>query len=175
MYKFFIQRVIAMNLLFVGQQDAINNWELCSKISRDCRKVLMTKIAQQYHWEKFIKLSLHDRPICFSEIVRFIRLACFPYASSFPPRASFSSCYQYPTIFSWFTSPHFKQLSWIFSSLNNHCNFWGSESWQVGIRKFCRWGDLFAQKWISRSPNIMCKCNESPSALATKTSIECIL
>ena len=59
----------------------------------------------------------------------------------------------------------------IFSTTNNHCNFWHSNFQQVSTYAFCSCDDKFTQKWNCRSPNNLCKCTESPSSLSTNTSI----
>ena len=60
----------------------------------------------------------------------------------------------------------------IFSTTNNHCNFWHSKFQQVSTYAFCSWDDIFTQKWNCSSPNNLCRCTESPSTLSTNTSIE---
>ena len=55
---------------------------------------------------------------------------------------------------------------------NNLCNFWHSKFQQVSTYAFCSWDDIFTQKWNWSSPKNLCKCTESPSTLATSTSIE---
>ena len=58
------------------------------------------------------------------------------------------------------------------STTNNLCNFWHSKFQKVSTYAFCCWDDIFRQKWNCTSPNILCKCTESPSALSTNTSIK---
>ena len=58
----------------------------------------------------------------------------------------------------------------ILSTTNNLCNFWHSKFQQVSTYAFCRWHDIFTQKWNCSSPNNLCKCTESPSTLSTNTS-----
>ena len=60
----------------------------------------------------------------------------------------------------------------ILSTTNNLCNFWRSEFQRVSTYAFCSWDDIFTQKRNCSSPTILCKCNESPSTLSTKTSIK---
>ena len=46
LYAVFIKIVGRKNQSFVGRQDIVNYWDLPSKISRNCQKSLVPKIAQ---------------------------------------------------------------------------------------------------------------------------------
>ena len=58
-----------------------------------------------------------------------------------------------------------------FSTANNLSNLWCSKLQHVSTYAFCRWDDLFTQKWNCSSPNNLCKCTESPSPLPSNPSI----
>ena len=58
------------------------------------------------------------------------------------------------------------------STTINLSNFWHRKLRQLITYAFCSWDILIQRKWKFGSPNNLCKCTESPSALSTNTSIE---
>ena len=119
--------------------------------------------------------NVPSRPIdlfcrfCWNDSACGLFLAtCLPYAyGSLPPAAPFTQ------LFSQSLSSHtLCSCLEFFSKTNNLCNFWHSKFKQVSTYAFCSWDDIVTQKWNCSSPNNLCKCTESPSALSTNTSIE---
>ena len=83
------------------------------------------------------------------------------------------SRHHYPTVFSQsLSSQLFCSSVEIFSTTNNLSNFWHSKLQQASTYAFCIYDDIFMQKWNCSSPNNLCKCTESSSALSTNTFIE---
>ena len=151
LYAVFIKWGVGIDFLFLGQQDIVNYWDFPSKTSRNCYKRLIPKITRHDEWKKIVKTSLRDRLICFADFVGMTLLAVLfllPLLTCFV-----RVCL--PTLF----AAVFKFVLPLTTSAK--C-----------CAAFCSWDDIFTQKWNCSSPNILCKCTESPSTLSTNTSIE---
>ena len=59
------------------------------QVPKHCHKRLVPKIACHFEWERFVRMSLRDRLVCFADFVGITVLACLPYAKSFPPIVPF--------------------------------------------------------------------------------------
>ena len=70
LYAVFIEWGSRIVLLFMWRHDIVNYWHYFpSKISTNCYKRLVPKITRHDYWERFVKMSLRDRLVCFADFV----------------------------------------------------------------------------------------------------------
>ena len=76
LYAVLIEWGSRKSFLFVGQ-DIVNNWDFPSRISINCHKRLLPKVARYDLWELLVKMSLRDQLVCFAAFVGMTLLAVF--------------------------------------------------------------------------------------------------
>ena len=66
-----------ISFLFVGRQIIVNYLDFPSKVSRNCHKTFVPKIAQHDQWRMFVKMSPRARLVCFTDTAGMTLLAVF--------------------------------------------------------------------------------------------------
>ena len=131
--------------------DILNKWDIPSKISTNCHKRLVPKFVVWHDQRgRFVRMFLRDRLDCL------VPSACGSFTQLF-----FQSLLSH-TLCSRFEG---------FSTAKNLSNLCCNKLHHVSTYAFCRWDDIFTQKWNCSSPNILSKCTESPSPLFSNPSI----
>ena len=131
-------------------------WDFSSKISRQCLKSLVPQIVVWYdEREMFSKISFCDRLDCLVDFV------CIGFSLFTTGIQLFFQSLLSHTLCSGLQS---------FYTANNLSNLWCSKLQQVRTDVFCRWDDIFTQKWNCSSPNNLCESPKSPSPLTPNPS-----
>ena len=95
-----------------------------------------------------VKMSIRDRLDCF---VDFVAMTLFCLLLFFQSLLSHTLCSRLKR----------------FSTADNFFNLWCSKLQYVSTYAFCRWDDIFTQKWNCSSPNNLFKSPKSPSSLSS--------
>ena len=104
----------------------------------------------------FVKMSLRDRLDSLVDFVGMILLCLLPPCRT--PAAPFTQLF-FQTLLSHTLCSRLER----FSTANNFSKLWCSKFQHVSTYAFCRWADIFTQKWNCSSPNNLCESPNSPS------------